>query len=73
MNVMKIASIITAATLIMYVVVVLLQVWASVMSWATFIKLTITSVVLIVAVFGLALLYREYVEEKQMKKENYLD
>jgi len=73
MNVMKIASIITAAILTMYVVVVLLQVWASVMSWATFIKLTITSVVLIVAVFGLALLYREYVEEKQMKKENYLD
>jgi len=73
MNVMKIASIITAAILTMYVVVVLLQVWASVMSWTTFIKLTITSVVLIVAVFGLALLYREYVEEKQMKRENYLD
>ena len=73
MNVMKIASIITAATLIMYVVVVLLQVWASVMSWATFIKLTITSVVLIVAVFGVALLYREYVEEKKMKRDGYLD
>jgi len=73
MNVMKIASIITAATLIMYVVVVLLQVWASVMSWATFIKLTITSVVLIVAVFGVALLYREYVEEKNMKRDGYID
>jgi membrane protein implicated in regulation of membrane protease activity len=73
MNVMKIASIITAATLIMYVIVVLLQVWASVMSWATFIKLTITSVVLIVAVFGVALLYREYVEEKNMKRDGYID
>ncbi len=73
MNVMKIASIITAATLIMYVIVVLLQVWASVMSWTTFIKLTITSVVLIVAVFGVALLYREYVEENKMKRDGYLD
>ena len=43
------------------------------MPWDIFMKLTVTAGVIIVVTFGLALLYREYVEEKSMKEDKYLD
>jgi len=73
MNSMKFASIITGGILAVYAIFLLLQLWGSVVSWAIFTKVTITAAVIIVVVLGLALLYREYIEEKSMKSENYLD
>jgi len=70
---MKLASIFSGAVFAMYAVVLLLQIWASVMSWTTFFKLTISSAVIIMVVFGLAMLFREYVEEKSMKENDYID
>lgn len=73
MKAMKIASIVSGVVLALYVILLLAQLWGSVITWEIFIKLTITAGVIIVASFGLALLYREYIEEKSMKDDNYLD
>ena len=73
MNSMKFASIVTGAILAMYAIFLLLQLWVSIVSWAIFTKVTITAAVIIVVVLGLALLNREYIEEKSMKGDNYLD
>lgn len=73
MNAMKIASMITGVILVAYAVFALVWLWGSAISWATFVKVTITAGVVIVVVLGLAMLYREYIEEKNMKKDGYLD
>ena len=70
---MKIASIISGAVFALYAIVLLVQLWGDVMSWKLFIKLTISAGVIIIVTFGLAILYREYIEEKTMKDEKYLD
>ena len=73
MNAMKIASIITGVILAAYAVFALVWLWGSSISWAAFVKVTITAGVIVIVVLGLALLYREYVEEKEMKKDGFLD
>jgi len=73
MKIMKIASMITGIIFALFGILLLVQIWGDVMPWETFIKLGITAAVIIVVTFGLAMLYREYMEEKTMKDENYLD
>lgn len=73
MKVMKIASIISGTVFVFYAILLLLQLWIEVVSWTVFVKLTITACVLIVVTFGVALLYREYIEEKRMKDEHFID
>lgn len=73
MKVMKIASIISGIVFVLYALLLLAQLWAEVVSWSIFMKLTITACVVIVVAFGVALLYREYIEEKSMKDDKYLD
>jgi len=70
---MKIASIVSGVVFALFAILLLVQLWGNVMSWAIFIKLTITAAVIIIVTFGLALLYREYVEEKRMKEDKYID
>jgi len=73
MKVMKIASLITGVIFALFAILLLVQMWGNVMPWEVFIKLALTSGVIIVVTFGLAMLYREYIEEKTMKDEKYLD
>lgn len=73
MKVMKIASIISGTVFVLYALLLLAQLWVEVMSWSVFMKLTITAGVVIVVAFGVALLYREYIEEKSMKDDKYID
>lgn len=70
---MKIASIISGIVFALYAILLLAQLWAEVLSWPVFIKLTITAGVVIVVTLGLAMLYREYIEEKSMKGDKYID
>lgn len=70
---MKIASIISGIVFALYAILLLAQLWTEVLSWPVFIKLTITAGVVIVATLGLAMLYREYIEEKSMKGDKYID
>ena len=73
MKAMKIASMISGAVFVLYALLLLAQLWAEVISWSVFIKLTITAGVIIVVTFGVALLYREYIEEKSMRDDKYID
>jgi len=73
MKVMKIASLVTGIIFALFAILLLVQMWGNVMPWDIFMKLTVTAGVIIVVTFGLALLYREYVEEKSMKEDKYLD
>jgi fumarate reductase subunit C len=73
MKVMKVASIISGVVFAIYAILLLVQVWSEAMSWEVFMKLTVTAVVIIIVTFGLAMLYREYIEEKTMKDDKYID
>lgn len=73
MNAMKIASIITGVVLALYAIFLLVWLWGESISFEIFIKTTITAGIIIVVTVGLAILYREYVEEKEMKADKYLD
>jgi negative regulator of sigma E activity len=73
MKIMKIASIITGVIFALFAILLLVQMWGNVMPWETFMKIAVTAAVIIVVTFGLALLYREYMEEKSMKEDKYLD
>jgi len=73
MKSMKIASIVTAVIFTIFAILLLVQIWIEVMPWEIFIKLAITAGVIVVVTFGVAMLYREYIEEKMMKEEKYLD
>ena len=73
MNAMKLASVITGVIFALFAILLLAQMWGNVMPWEIFIKLAVTAGVIIVVTFGLAILYREYIEEKTMKDEKYLD
>jgi hypothetical protein len=73
MKIMKIASIISGTILVLYALFLLVWLWGESISWETFVKTSITTGVLLVATVGLALIYREYVEEKGMREEKYLD
>jgi len=73
MKVMKIASIISGVVFAIYAILLLVQIWSESMSWTTFFKLSLTAGVIIVVTFGLAMLYREYIQESEMKKDKYID
>ena len=70
---MKVASIISGLVFAVYAILLLVQVWSEAMSWTIFMKLTVTAAVIIVVTFGLAMLYREYIEEKSMRDDKYID
>jgi ABC-type nickel/cobalt efflux system permease component RcnA len=70
---MKVASIISGVVFAIYAILLLVQVWSEAMLWEVFMKLTVTAAVIIIATFGLAMLYREYIEEKTMKDDKYID
>ena len=73
MRAMKIAGIIVALILFIYAVLLIGQVWGNWMEWSNFIKLTITAGVIIVAVGIIALIWRELIEEKELKRDNFID
>ncbi len=70
---MKVASIISGLVFAIYAILLLVQIWSEAMSWEVFMKLTVTAVVISVVTFGLAMLYREYIEEKSMRDDKYID
>jgi hypothetical protein len=73
MKSIKIASIIVGTIFVVYASVGILQLWFEIIEWGTFVKISITAMVIIIVTFGLAMLYREYIEEKKMKEDKYID
>ena len=70
---MKLASIVSGVLFALYAVFLLVWLWGDVISWEILIKTTLTVAIIIVATMGLALLYREYIEERGMEEKGYLD
>ena len=73
MKAMQLAGIIVAVILALYTILLLGQIWGDWMSWSNFIKLTITAGALVIAIGIIAIIWRELMEEKELKKDKYLD
>ncbi|SFV57584.1 hypothetical protein MNB_SV-9-681 [hydrothermal vent metagenome] len=72
MNVMKIASSISGIIVLLYSILLLFQIWGSGISADIFFKITISSIFIIIILMGLAVMYREYIEDKNMRDDDYL-
>ena len=70
---MKIASIISVITLVAWLIMTLLLMWTESIPFDTYIKVSITMGLVILGVVGSALIIREYVGEKDMKKDKFID
>ena len=70
---MKLASIITLGTLIVWALLAIVDMWFDIVSWSTFIKITLTLGLLAIVAVGVALAKREYMDEKKLKKDKYID
>lgn len=70
---MRTGAIVCLMLFICAAVLGLLQMWFTVMSWETFIKVMITLSVLFVIALAVTLVLKEYVENKELKKNNYID
>ena len=70
---MKTGSIICSAIAVIWVLLALFQIWFSGFSYEVFIKLSITAGLLFAIVLGLSLVIREYLNEKKMKEDGFLD
>ncbi len=70
---MKYASIICIILLILWVLVAIVDMWFDIVSWAVFVKLTITLGLLMVVALAVALVKREYVQEQRMRRDKYID
>lgn len=70
---MKIGAIICLLIFVAWVLMALLQLWFSLFSLELFWKLTVTAGALFVVVLGIALVVREYVADKKLKEDGYID
>jgi len=70
---MRLASILSLTLFAIWVVLAIADMWFNVVSWDLFIKITITFILAVVLVVCIALVKREYMEDKQMKKDKYID
>jgi len=72
MSVMKIASSISGIIVLLYSILLLVQIWGDGISADIFIKITISAIFIIIVLMGLAVMYREYIEDKNMRDDDYL-
>ncbi len=74
MSIMKIAGIIVSILLVIWGGASLAYIWGDdIISFKTYIKLTITLAILAVVVGIVALIFAEYFKEKKYKDEKFLD
>ncbi|MFT4630592.1 MAG: hypothetical protein ACI9WC_003097 [Arenicella sp.] len=70
---MKTASIFTITLLVAWMAIAVLDLLLDIVPWAISIKVSINLGLLAVLALGVAIAKREYIEEKQMKKDKYID
>jgi hypothetical protein len=70
---MKAGAIICSAIAVVWVVLALLQLWFGLFSMAVFIKISISAGLVFSIVLALALVIREYISDKKMKDEGFID
>jgi membrane protein implicated in regulation of membrane protease activity len=70
---MKKSAIIALGIFVVWVGISILQLWNEMLDLDTYWKLTLTLGLVLVAVVAGGLIYREYIEESDMRKEGYID
>ncbi|SHO80505.1 hypothetical protein MNB_SV-15-1373 [hydrothermal vent metagenome] len=70
---MKIASIISSILLSIWVLLTITIIWFDVISSLTYIKISITIGIIIIAIILISLAIKEYGSEKSLREHNYLD
>lgn len=70
---MRTGAFICLAIFVAWVLMALLQLWFDILSGVLFWKLTITAGALFVVVLGISLVYREYLEDKKLKDDGFID
>lgn len=70
---MKTGAFICLAIFVAWVIMALLELWFDILSGEMFLKLTITAGALFIVVLGISLVVREYIIEKKMKDDGYID
>lgn len=70
---MKIASISCIVLLLAWVGLTLAEMWGNIIPLGLYWKITISIVILGLAIVAVALIIREYVEEKSLRNDKYLD
>lgn len=70
---MRNASIFCLSVCGLWVLLAILDMWFDVVSTETFIKLTVTLGLVAILVLVVALVRREYVDEKKLKDDKYID
>ena len=73
MKAMKVISILSSLILGAYAVFAIVWIWSDTISAKVFIKTSITAGIVLVAIVIIGLAYKEYIEERNMKKEKFLD
>lgn len=70
---MKITAIVCSGIAIVWVLLTIVQLWAEPFSYAVFFKISVSAGLLFALVLGIGLVVREYLSEKSMKENNYID
>jgi len=69
---MKIASIVSIVTILGWSILSLFQLWGAGIDWDIYLKVTITVVLLNVAIGIASIIFKEYLSDKNLKKDNFL-
>ena len=70
---MKKSAMIALGIFVVWVGITIMQLWNEIFALDTYWKLTLTLGLILVAVVVGGLIYREYIEESDMRKEGYID
>ena len=73
MKIMQIAGILVTLILALYAVLLIGQIWGEWLEWKLFFKITVTAAVAVVTIGIVAIILKEILKEKELKKEKYLD
>lgn len=70
---MRTGAFICLIIFVAWVLMALLELWFDILSAELFWKLTITAGALFIVVLGISLVVKEYISEKKMKDDGYID
>ena len=69
---MKIASIVSIVTILGWSILSLFQLWGAGIDWDTYVKVTVTVILVNLAIGIAAIIFREYLSDKNLKNDNFL-
>lgn len=70
---MKIGAIICSVIAVLWVILALVQLWLTPLSYEMFIKISVSAGLIFVIVLVIALVIREYISDKKLKGGGYID